>query len=195
VSNNKSISLEIWRKAHGCTLRNPNRQKDNPSVNYFVNALGGMTPRATLLWNTYSFTNLPIEVSRLNPFGKTDEEIIWIFARYYKHLAKITKYEIEVFPFVSNFTKDLHFHNIEVWTPKEPGFKFHHQHVLKRIDTAFRKSFPSTQFPRHKIHKPRNKTDQKDFLIRSEHTKPNGGSLFYSRDGHNFVSGLSKVFY
>ena len=193
MSSNEHISLELYRKAHGCVLRAP--QEHNPPVEYFVNALGRTSPRATLLWNTYSFTDIPVEPTRLNPFGITDEDIIWRFASYYKHLAKITNYEIEVFPFVSNYTKDLHFHNIEVWTSKEADFTFHHQHILNRIDKAFRKRFPSPSLPGHKLHKPRSKGSQKDFLIRSEHTKPDSGSLFYSRTGHNFVPGLSRVFY
>ena len=178
-------------------VRDPKNKNLNPPTAWFQDQLKQRTaPGSTLLWNTYSFKEIPIIPRQaVPPFGLPDEKIIWRFLRYYKHLANITGYFIEPYCFVSWWFNSLHTHNIEIWKPKEPK-AFQHDFILPRIDTAFRKAFPSPAYPNHSLTKARSSSKTKpDFVIHSQHTTHSGGAPFYARDGHNYVPDLHRTFY
>lgn len=199
-------SLWEWRVSQGCEHRDPRREHLNPSREWFVDQLGSRDHNSSLLFNTYSFQNLPIGKTSPGSFGFTDEKIIYRFSNFYKHLAKTTGYNIKPYVFVSNWLKHLHLHSIEIWTPlnmpkfedvqliedwdfskrKEPN------PVMKRVDRLFRKHFPCEHYPNRLLTEPRGRSNR---IIHSQTTQPNGGSVFYARKGHNFIRFLNREFY
>ena len=174
-------------------LRKENNHQSNPPAEYFIQQLNAVSPRAKLLWNTYSLKGLPIGAA---PFGLTDNEVIWRFPRYYRDLAKITGFQIKPFVFVGDIQHSLHFHSIEIWEPTKQGWEWRHQHILRRIDKIWRKSFPCSSYPKHRLTSPRRRSDTNpDYVIHSHLTAEDAGCAYYARAGHNYIPDLTRVFF
>lgn len=208
-----TLTLSEWRAGKGCSLRT---QAQPPSTENFIQELQLRQPASSILWNTYSFKNLPIGSTELECFGFSDEKITFKFISFYKHLAKITGYTIKPFCFISPFYSKktgkplhLHFHNAEIWTPQDiPKFKEvvlnqewnfgktskQQNPVMERIDRCFRKHFPCDLYPQHPLTKPRGKNGN-DSIIKSSGTSPQGGAIYYSNSGHHYVPELTREFY
>lgn len=188
---NDTLTLWEWRVIQGHELRNPARQKNNPPAEWFINQLEERSPGSILLWVTYSLKDISVGP---DDFGFTDDVLWTRFFRYYRHLAKITGCTIEPYCFIGNWFNSLHWHCLEVWTPVNDSSSFEHTEILARVDRCFRKHFPSKQYPKHQLTKPRSKV-RGDYIINSQTTAPAAGAPYYSRDGHNFLDELHRVFY